>query len=129
VRLKWWIVPVLVAAVLLASYGLAKTVRFPTQTTRIEIATAGPDTEIAIVEFQVHALKCWTMSNLFTEVMSRVDGVVEIQTFVRTNTAVITFDPASTSPEHLAHRINQPVRNPETGETLSVFSVEKTTVR
>ena len=128
-RLKWWVVPMIVAVVLLASYGLAKSVRFATQTVHIEAAVADPDIELRTVEFQVHMLKCWTMSNLFTEVLSEVDGVVEIRTFVRTHTALVTFDPAKTSPARIANRINQPVRNPETGETLSVFFVEKTVMR
>jgi copper chaperone CopZ len=128
-KLKWWVVPMMVGVVLLASYGLAKTVRLATQTIRLETGAVDHDTELETVEFEVHMLKCWTMSNLFTEILSQVDGVVEIQTFVRTNTARITFDPAKTSPDHIADRINQPVHNPETGETLSVFSVEKTTVR
>jgi len=128
-KLKWWVVPMMVAVVLLASYGLAKTVRFATQTLRLETAVVDPDTELETVEFRVHMLKCWTMSNLFTETLSQVDGVVEIQTFVRTNTARITFDPAKTSPERIADRINRPVHNPETGERLSVFSVKKTEMR
>jgi len=129
VKLQWWIVPVVVAVVLLASYGLAKNVRFATQTVRVETGTVSPGAGLETVEFQVRMLKCWTTSNLFTEMMAAVDGVVEIRTFVRTNTAVIIFDPRRTSARALAERIDQPVYNPETGERMSVFSVEKTTIR
>lgn len=127
VKLPWWIVPVVVGVVLLASYGLAKSVRFATQTVHVEAGTVSPGLET--VEFQVRMLKCWTTSNLFTEMMAAVDGVVEIRTFVRTNTALITFDPRKTSAERLAQRINEPVYNRETGERMSVFSVEKTRIR
>jgi phage tail protein X len=123
VKLRWWVVPILVAAVLLASYGLARTVRFATETVRVTAPDPGAQT--AQVEFQVRMLKCRTTSNLFTGMMSAADGVIEIRTFVRTHTALITYDPRKTSPERLAERINRPVLNPETGQTMSVFEVQK----
>lgn len=126
-RLKWWAVPVVVAAILLASYALAKTVRFPTQTVTATVDASGAPGET--VEFKVHMLKCWTMSNLFTRRMSEEEGVLQIQTFVRTNTAVITYDPTRTSPENLAARINEPIYNPETGRAARVFAVREMKVR
>lgn len=123
-RLRWWIVPAAVAGMLLASYALAKTIRFPTQTTVVAGRFVAPGAESRTVEFTVRGLKCWTMSNLFTDRLKEVDGVIEIRTFVRTRTARITYDPSRTSPEALTAHIDRPVHNPETGETFSVFEVE-----
>ncbi|MCK4547221.1 MAG: hypothetical protein KAW17_07245 [Candidatus Eisenbacteria sp.] len=124
-RLKWWAVPVVVAAVMLGSYGLAKTIHFPTQVITVEAHTPEQGAELATVRFNVHMLKCWGTSETFTEMMSQEAGVVEIRTYTRTNTAVITYDPARTSPERLAERINAPIRHPDTGELIKVFTVRE----
>jgi hypothetical protein len=125
-KLKWWFVPVVVAVFMLASYGLAKTIHFPTQTVMVQGPAPDAGGELKTVEFQVHMLKCWGTSTAFTEMMSQEDGVVEIRTYTRSNTARITYDPAKTSPDRLAERINAPVVNPETGETRRVFTVRGT---
>jgi hypothetical protein len=118
-------VPIAVAAVILASYGLAKTIQFPTQTIAVKGKTPPPGTQLETVRFNVDMLKCWGTSNTFTEMMAKEEGVFEIKTYTRTNTAVITYDPARTSPERLAERINAPVHNVETGETMKVFTVRE----
>ena len=128
VRLGSWIVPVLVGGTVLASYGLAKTVRFPTQTVVVEDRRISPGATPAVVEFTVRNLKCWTMSGLFTDRMTEEPGVLEIVTFVRTNTARITYDPSRTSPERLTDAIERPIENPETGETARVFVVKEARV-
>lgn len=128
-RLRWWIVPIVVTLVLVGSWALARSVRFPTQTVAASGQAPEPGAEARAVEFTVQNLKCWTMSNVFTEMMTQERGVIEVQTFVRTHTALITYDPAMTSPQRLAERINEPIRNPQTGQPLRVFQVQEMKTR
>lgn len=116
---KALVIPVAIAALILVAFATTNAYRVPT--VQITFAEERPAT-VERAELTVDGLTCRGKSMLCARQISGVSGLVSLTTYVRTNTAVVEYDPAVTNLETIKEALCAPIV--QGGQSFRVFSVE-----
>lgn len=87
------VIPVVIAALILLAFATTNAYRVPTL--QISFVDERPSA-VEVAEFSVDGLTCQGKSMLCARQIARVPGLVSLTTYVRTNTAVVEYDPTAT---------------------------------
>jgi NapH/MauN family ferredoxin-type protein len=122
-KVSRWLVPVPVAAAMVVGLRVSEPLTLPTaEASFYETADlAQPDTW----SYTVEGVKCTGTSNFFIRRASAFPGIAAIKAYAGTNRVVVTFDRSRISAEALRDSIDAPIKNPQTGEPMSVFRVRE----
>lgn len=118
------VIPVAIALLTLLAYATTNAYRVPTL--EVDLAKERPDV-VATAEFTVEGMGCRGKSMAAAQLLSDVPGVVSLTTYVRTNTAVVEYDPRVTDTSTIASALGRPVV--VEGQAYQVFRVTGTRER
>ena len=99
-----WLVPLVICS-FLGVILAANAWELPTTQHQFEETSA----ETAQVQMMVDGLRCRGTANFFINMLSPVEGLVSVDTYVQEHRAVIVFDPALITTEEIRQVIEAPV--------------------
>jgi len=112
------IIPIAIAALVVLAFTTVDAYRVPTlEHSFVERRPA----EVAAAEFAIDGLTCRGKSGILAQHLAGVGGVVSLTTYVRTNSALIEYDPSRVGPEAIGAAIDRPVVHE--GKAYQVFRV------
>ena len=114
------IIPVAIAVLILVAFATTNAYRVPTL--EITFTDERPDA-VERAELTVDGLTCRGKSMLCARQISQVPGLLSLTTYVRTNTAVVEYDPAVTDLETIKRALCAPVVSQ--GQTYEVFRIRE----
>lgn len=102
-KLPRYIIPILVVVTLFSGYYLRAA--FTQPSTSVSFVQSEGKTVTCIVD----GVKCKGTANFFTKLYSDVSGIISIETYAADHKAVITYDPASITPEDIKAVMEQQI--------------------
>ncbi len=114
------VIPAAVLLLILVAFATMGAYRVPTL--EVEFVEERPMV-VESVEYTVDGLTCRGKSGGFANLISGVEGVVGLTTYVRTNTAIVEYDPALTDPVEIETAFEGPILHE--GEEYFLFQAKK----
>ena len=114
------VIPIAIAVLILVAFATTNAYRVPTL--EITFQDERP-ASVETAQLEVDGLTCRGKSMLCARQIADVPGLVSLTTYVRTNTAVIEYDPAVTDVETIKRALCEPIVS--RGQAYQVFRIEE----